>query len=67
MKTTIPCPQCGGAIAMETTTLLQGARFACQRCGASIGLSAGSRPVVSDAMDAFSKLKEQAGQNKTCH
>ncbi|WP_115718184.1 hypothetical protein [Gallaecimonas mangrovi] len=67
MKTAIPCPNCGTEIPIETDTLLKGSRFCCGHCGASVGLCAGSRPVVSKALNAFDTLKRQTRQYRTEH
>ncbi|MAD46620.1 MAG: hypothetical protein CMI02_19070 [Oceanospirillaceae bacterium] len=65
MQSQIQCPQCGGAIHLNTRLLVSGETFSCVACGTSVRLSAESRQDVSQAVDGFDQLKAQqknAGQ-----
>ncbi len=63
MNTEIPCPSCKSAIHLETDALLAGTHFTCSGCGATVSLSNGSKPVVSNAMQEFEKLMKTQGKN----
>lgn len=55
----IPCPVCHTPIPVDLRQLVQGVRFMCPHCGASIGLTPESCPVVSEAVEKLDKLKSQ--------
>lgn len=56
-NTKINCPECNEQIIINTKQLLLGVKFSCFNCHLVVGLSNESRPIVSDAMNHFSKIK----------
>jgi len=62
----IPCPMpdCNGHIIFDTYKLLEGAKFTCPDCKASIGIAAESKEEVEDAMTKFEKMKKKLARMK---
>ena len=56
---TIPCPVCKTAIPVEIHQLLQGVKFICPTCHASMSLAAESHDDVERAVTGYDKLKKQ--------
>lgn len=63
-QSTIPCPDCGGAIHFDSQLLSSGHKFACstESCGARISLHTHEKPVVEHAFTKFEALKNDAVQ-----
>lgn len=55
--TTIACPDCNTPILLEINQLLQGGKFTCSTCNASIGISLDSKNIVEKAVKSFEKTK----------
>lgn len=56
----IPCPVCQTRIPFSPLKLIQGTKFGCPTCSASIGLSTQSKELVKDTMDKFQELKKKS-------
>lgn len=56
-NTKINCPECNEAIIINTQQLLLGVKFTCFNCKLIVGLANESKPLVTDAMKQFSKIK----------
>jgi len=54
---TIACPVCNDKISFDTKSLLEGAKFSCPKCQATISLSKESTDIVKQAMEKFENLK----------
>ena len=54
----ISCPICNTAIPFEINPLLQGERFKCPKCEATISLLTESRPQVQNAIDKLNNIKQ---------
>ena len=54
----VPCPVCRTPIVFDITRLLQGERFRCPQCSATIFITNESRPVIQNAMDKLNKIKQ---------
>ena len=53
----IPCPICKTQIPIDLHLIIRGVQFTCPNCQIAIGFTSESRPVVSEAVDNFEKLK----------
>lgn len=62
VQSVIPCPDCGSNIHIDSNLLLAGQSFKCtnQSCTTSISIQPQEVPVVSEAIDKFENLKEDA-------
>ncbi len=63
----MPCPVagCGGQITFNTYQLLQGKKFSCPNCDATIGLSNESNDVVHDTISQFEDMRERLKSNES--
>ena len=62
VQSVIPCPDCGSNIHIDSTLLLAGQSFKCtnEACTTSIALQPQEVAVVSEAIDKFETLKQDA-------
>ncbi|MDR0229903.1 MAG: hypothetical protein LBI72_12695 [Flavobacteriaceae bacterium] len=54
-NSTIHCPDCNTPIAIEITQLLQGSKFSCSTCKASVGLSMESKNILEKAVKSYER------------
>lgn len=52
---TITCPDCNAPIVLEITQLIQGAKFNCSNCKASVGLASESKGTLEKAVKSYEK------------
>lgn len=58
MQTIIcPTPNCTGTIEFDPHLLIQGVRFECSVCKGAVSLTPESKPVMTEAMEKFDKMK----------
>lgn len=62
MQQSIPCPECGTNIPFDAIQLMQGVKYTCSNCHASIGLAKESKTSVQEAMKKFEEVKKQIKQ-----
>lgn len=57
----IPCPNtaCQGKIPVSLELMLQGHKFVCPDCKCEVSISAGSIPVVQEALTQYNQLMQQ--------
>jgi transcription initiation factor IIE alpha subunit len=65
----ISCPDCQSAILIDPQLLLQGIRFSCSGCSASIGLAAESHTILAQTIEKLGDLKSKvlANQDNVSH
>lgn len=51
----INCPDCNAPITLEINQLLQGSKFSCINCHASISLATDSKKVLENAVHSYQK------------
>lgn len=61
---TIQCPVCQTPIIIESMALIQGKRFSCQSCFASIGIAPEAIPMAEETMKKYEELKSNFRQGK---
>lgn len=52
---TIACPNCSTPILLEIVQLLQGTKFTCPTCQATVGLSTDSKSILEQAVKSYEK------------
>ena len=62
VQSTVPCPDCGSGIPIDSQLLLSGAHFKCPSasCAVSISLAQQDVETVSKAINEFEAIKQQA-------
>lgn len=55
--TTIACPDCNTPILLEINQLLQGGKFTCTTCSASIGIALDSKNTLAKAVKSLNQTK----------
>jgi len=55
----IPCPICSTSINFDPQQLIQGFKFACNNCHATVGLTQDSIPLVASVYEKIDELKKK--------